>query len=598
MLTWVGKRPITEVTSFPAQLVERFDPNGDVLKQADFWKDWPGKYSKGGLLFHGDNKEVLAHLLANGFRGKVKLIYIDPPFDSGADYVRKVTLRGPTGTVKLEGEGYSIGEQIQYSDIWANDNYLQFMYERLLLLKEFLAEDAILMVHTDPSRNYQIRMLLDEVFGQESFRNEIVWWYWNKMQGNVNAFASNHDTILCYQTGKPTFKKITEEREDVIKQLKRVWDPKTGSLVNAKDEKGNLIYLERGEKTLDDVWRISMLQPAGQTEPLDFPTKKPEDLLSIIIESSSRPGDIVLDCFLGSGTTAAVAQKLGRRWIGCDINKGAIQYTMSRLQRIVKEQHHEYRQKTLTGAPLGQPLPAQLGFSVFRVNDYDLQIQHNEAVNLACEHIGVQRTKNDTYFDGTLGERLVKIAPFNHPLSPADLEDLKKELKARPSEQRDIVVVALGKERAVDDWLDEWNRLRKKGEVPNKVEVIELRTHPKYGKFFIHRPAQARVAVKRRGDKLVVHIEDFVSPTVMERLQQQSGIVKAHVEDWRSVVDGVAIDTAYDGKVFNMVTVDVPQDRKTLVAGKYELEAPAGKTTVAVKITDVLGEEVLVATEV
>ena len=135
MLTWVGKRALRHVTAFPAQHVETFDPAGDAARRAgETWAGWPAAYPRGGLLFHGDNKEVLAHLLANGFRGKVDLVYIDPPFDSGADYVRKVSLRGPKGTVKLDGEAYTLGEQIQYTDIWANDNYLQFMYERLQLL--------------------------------------------------------------------------------------------------------------------------------------------------------------------------------------------------------------------------------------------------------------------------------------------------------------------------------------------------------------------------------------------------------------------------------------------------------------------------------
>jgi len=140
MLTWVGKRPLSYVTAFPAQHMETFAPSplqGEGWGEG--WRDWPAAYPKGGLLFHGDNKEVLAHLLANGFRGKVNLIYIDPPFDSGADYVRKVSLRGAKGTAKLDGESYTLGEQIQYTDIWANDNYLQFMYERLLLIKELLA---------------------------------------------------------------------------------------------------------------------------------------------------------------------------------------------------------------------------------------------------------------------------------------------------------------------------------------------------------------------------------------------------------------------------------------------------------------------------
>ena len=113
---------------------------------------------------------MLAHLLANGFRGKVKLVYIDPPFDSGADYVRKVSLRGATGTAKLDGETYTLGEQIQYTDIWANDNYLQFMYERLMLLKELLAEDGSICLHCDWHEAIVSSCLLDEVFGADNFR--------------------------------------------------------------------------------------------------------------------------------------------------------------------------------------------------------------------------------------------------------------------------------------------------------------------------------------------------------------------------------------------------------------------------------------------
>ncbi len=152
MLTWVGKRPLSRVTAFPAQHVETFDTAGSFSSKPenpDAWRDWPATYPKGGLLVHGDNKEVLAHLIANGFRGKVDLVYIDPPFDSGADYVRRVSLRGPKGTAKLDGEGYTLGEQIQYTDIWANDNYLQFMYERLMLMNDLLAEDGSLFSHCD-----------------------------------------------------------------------------------------------------------------------------------------------------------------------------------------------------------------------------------------------------------------------------------------------------------------------------------------------------------------------------------------------------------------------------------------------------------------
>ena len=242
MLTWVGKRPLTQVVAFPAQHIETFDPDSDAVKRKDImWKDWPKAYPHGGLLFHGDNKEVLAHLLANGFRGKVKLIYIDPPFDSGADYVRKVSLRGAVGTAKLDGEGYTLGEQIQYTDIWANDNYLQFMYERLAMLKELLAENGTFYLHCDSTKGHQLRCLTDEVFGNDGFKNEIIWFYENKLGTGGETFDSRHDTLLVYTKAKQwTHHEILVPVKEVKLQpvtqkidSKRIW---------LKDEQGKRLY--------------------------------------------------------------------------------------------------------------------------------------------------------------------------------------------------------------------------------------------------------------------------------------------------------------------------------------------------------------------
>ncbi|MBI2843976.1 MAG: site-specific DNA-methyltransferase [Armatimonadetes bacterium] len=602
MLTWVGKRPLSHVTAFPAQLVETFTPPdvANLKPNEQLWADWPDAYPKGGLLFHGDNKEVLAHLLANGFRGKVKLIYIDPPFDSGADYVRKVQLRGSTGTAKVEGETYTLGEQIQYTDIWANDSYLQFMYERLMLLKELLADGGSLFLHCDARKVHHLRCILDEVYSEGAFVNEIVWSY-RRWPSDTDAFQSMHDTILWYVrevAKKHTFHKSYEPASPGymvrFKGKTQKLDEETGTRKVTLDA-------ETKGMPLRDVWDLSIV--AGyKNERTSYPTQKPEALLGRIIVSCSNPGDLILDCFVGSGTAVAAAQKLGRRWIGCDINKGAIQTASKRLQTLVLEQL-EGEGRLLEAAEAGRP--AQLTFAVYRVNDYDLQIQHNEAVNLACEHIGVTRLRTDSYFDGTLGKRLVKIIPFGHPLTPLDLEELKKELDARPDEDRGVVLVCLGKELATDAWLEDWNRLRKHriGEHKDKqsvnaIEVIELRTDPKYGVFMEHRPARARVDIRRKDGKILVQIQDFVSPTILDRLKQQAGILEPQIDDWRSMVDTVMIDTAFDGKVFNICASDVPEKKSDLVAGHYELSAPEAETTVAVKITDMLGEEVLITAEV
>lgn len=596
MLTWVGKKPLARVRAYPAQAIERFDATSGqpaALHAAD-WSDWPHDLPQGGLLYHGDNKDVLAHLLANGFRGKVKLIYIDPPFDSGADYVRKVQLRGAKGTVKIDGEDYTLGEQVQYSDIWANDNYLQFMYERLLMLKDLLAENGAIYLHCDPTKSHHLRCLMDEIFGPESFRNEIVWWYWNKFQGNINRFASNHDTILAYAKGSPPYQKIKAERAEVVQQLARRWDGESKSLVNVRDENGDLVYIDSDEKTIDDVWLIPMLQPADKKENVGYPTQKREDLLSLVIASSSEPGDLVLDCFIGSGTTGAVAQKLGRRWIGCDINKGAIQTTAKRIQELMRAQA-----ATATAPQQGDWVegddttllrPSQLSFATYRVNDYDLQIQHNEAVELACQHLGVARTRTDAFFDGTQGGRLVKIVPFNHPLTPLDLEAVRDELKTRPSEERDVMVVCLGWQLDARAWVDAYNRNRP----VNKLHVVELRTDRKLGGIIKHEPLAVQASARREGDQLVVEVQDVVSPTIMQRLNLEQGVFRAQITDWRAVVDCILIDPAYNGQVFNVALADMPARKQDLVTGRYELPAPPAGSTVAVKIIDMLGEELVV----
>ena len=576
MLHWVGKRPLDHVTAFPAQLVETFNPTNEETDAQ-------------GLLFHGDNKDVLAWLLVHGYRGKVNLIYIDPPFDSGADYVRKVRLRGMNDTAKLDGESHTLGEQIQYTDIWANDNYLQFMYERLLLLKELLAADGSIYVHMDWRRSHYIKLLMDEVFGQGSYTREIIW-----RLGWVSGYKSiaknwirNHETLLFYVNDPENFT-FNKMYVPYPPDYERWGGRPAGKGLPVEDVWG--VFPQEGVTSLQVV--------SFSSELTDYPTQKPVGLLERIISASSNPGDLVLDCFVGSGTTAAAAQNLGRRWIACDINTGAIQSSSKRLQAIILEQIKaekklKRRKAHIASGDGDAQCPAQLSFAVYRVNDYDLQVQHNEAVNLAVEYIGIQRTKTDTFFDGTLGKRLVKIVPFNHPLTPLDLQILKDEIKNREDE-RNIVVVCLGQEMAVALWLEEYNKHRP----INKIEVIELRTDQKYGKFFVHQPAQAQVHIERQDGNIIVEIEDFISPTIVERLEIDTPLFKAQIPDWRAMVDVVMIDTAYDGEVFNIALSDVPQRKSDLVGGHYELPAPDGSTTVAVKIIDMLGEEVLVKAEV
>lgn len=578
MLHWIGKQPLETVKSFPSQLVEKF--NIEEAPQVPTFESLKNNWTN--LLFHGDNKEVLSTLLVNGFRGKIDLIYIDPPFDSGADYIRKVELRGQKE--KIEGEEPSLLEQVQYTDIWANDNYLQFMYERLILLRELLSDKGSIYLHCDWHKNHHLRFLLDEVFNEENFINEIAWCYTGPTN-QKNNYPRKHDTILLYKKSDDYIFNSDEIRVAFKKSTKS--GGKNALTGRASDEE--LEALDEKGKIIEDWWIDIADLGKLHNEDLKYPTQKSTPLLERIIKASSNDNSIVLDCFSGSGTTAAVSQKLGRNWIACDINKGAIQTTSKRLQNVIKEQIKEIETEK-SKLPLEEKKKLFTSFAHYKINDYDLQIQHNELKLLVYEHIGVKKLATDSFFDGTLGTELVKIIPFNHPLSLLDLQLVKTELEKRKDETRNIVLVSLGMEVKVKTAIDDYNKLRP----VNKIRIIELRTDKKYGSFFVHKPAQAEVEITKTKDKGKVILKDFISPTIIQRLNIDSKLFQAQIKDFRSQIDVVLIDTDYNGEVFNICISDVPEKKKDFVKGEYEFAIKNKDSKIAVKIIDMLGEEVLI----
>lgn len=291
------------------------------------------------MIIHGECVSACAYLKEQGI--KVDLVYIDPPFASGADYAKKVYIRRNPLVAKaikqaeqgLEDDELKSFEEKIYGDIWDKEKYLNWMYENLMAIRSVMSENASIYVHLDYHIGHYVKILLDEIFGEDNFRNEIIWHYYNKMQGNVNRFASNHDTIYFYSKAPIfIFNPIKESREKATTQIKRIWDKTSQKLVNAKDAKGKVIYIESTEKSIDDVWRLSMLQPADKVEPVGYATQKPEALLERIIKASSNEGMIVADFFGGSGVTAAVANKLNRKFIHTDININSIQTARDRLK--------------------------------------------------------------------------------------------------------------------------------------------------------------------------------------------------------------------------------------------------------------------------
>lgn len=295
---------IADTMAVPLQPVKTFEENG---------KDWANK------LIFGDNLQAMKTLLDDPtVKGKVKLIYIDPPF-----------------ATKQEFRGSK--DQKAYQDKIAGAKFVEFLRKRLILLRELLANEGSIYVHLDWKKAHYLKTILDEIFREGNFLNEIIWYYrrWNI---ETNLFARNHDNIMLYakRYGNHTFNNLYIPKSEKSSGEGKAWQ----SIIDEETGKRRSVLLETESKgvPMPDVWEISMVNPVAiERKEVGYPTQKPEALLQRIIQASSKKGDIVLDAFAGSGTTLAVAEKLGRRWIGIDCGKLSIYTIQKRMLNLKKE---------------------------------------------------------------------------------------------------------------------------------------------------------------------------------------------------------------------------------------------------------------------
>lgn len=547
-LRWTGKRPYESTQYYPAQLRERYgeETNGWINK-----------------IFWGDNLQVMSHLLKE-YRGKIDLIYIDPPFDSKADYKKKIKMKN-TGTALSDTSTF---EEKQYGDIWTNDEYLQFMYERFILIRELLSERGSLYVHCDWHKVHHLRMVLDEVFGPSNFRNEVIWWYLWGGRGKTQ-WNSKHDNILFYSKSDNwtfNYMDVLDEHTLMTEGSKNRLNY-AGAMVTTKSENSEIPQ----DKVLpSDTWYIATINAMAK-EKENYPTQKPEELLSKIILASSNPGDIVFDCFMGSGTTQAVAMKLGRKFIGADINLGSIQTTTKRLINVANELNESL-----------QDNEKYIGFEVYNVNNYDFFRNPVEARDLIIQALEIQPFPQSDVWDGELDGRMVKIMPVNRIATKADLEELKANLPYKTYEKRKaenptqpvekITIVCMGHEPDLKASLEQ-----ELSEYKLDIEIVDILRDKK--DLQLKREAEAEIV--KEGSKLV--IRSFYPMNLMQKLSLQ----KEYVEDWRQLVESIMIDWNYDGVVVQPTITDVP-DKKEIVSGIYDIPEDAG--TIRVKITDLLSE--------
>ena len=518
VLHWPGKCLALDIPTPAARLVERF----------------ASSQGQGGLLLHGDNRESLSWLLAQGYAGKVQLVYIDPPYDSGVAWSSQVRLRDQAATV--------IGTRAEYTDSWPPGGYLQFLAERLLLLRELMAANATLWLHCDHRRQSHLHLLLEEIFGPDCFLNTIAWRSQTARGAKVHAHYFPHSTHYIHIFGRspdnppiwnPPRREIVLSRAEAAAQFMedeagffrtshpgsysfeklvelhaagRVYAPYSGEVIVDENERrvyasngGNIgikYYLaKRGRshyvvtRAVDNLWDDIPGLGTIPSEDVNYPTQKTSGLLRRIIETGTNAGDLVLDAFVGSGTTVAAAEELGRRWIGCDANWRALRTSELRVAR--RESPAEAQRR---------------GTGIGRVGEWE---------------IGEGRIGR--LGDWEIGQgRIVRIGVENPEANDAT------------------------------------------------VEVVATQTV----------------------DGLRMEIRAFRSPAV-EQLLAQAGVEKP--ADWRTVVQAVLIDPAYDGQLFRARLVDAPRGKSALVQGVYHLPVNGGTAeSVAVRLIDVAGGELLV----
>lgn len=613
-LRWNGKRPFTSTQYYPAQLKEIHGPEVEGWRNKIYW---------------GDNLQVMSHLLKE-FRGRINLIYIDPPFDSKADYKKQVQMRGSNAV----GD-QSAFEEKQYTDIWTNDDYLQFMYERLVLMRELLSDNGSIYLHCDWHKSHYLRAILDDVFGITNLASELVWKR-TSARSDSQGYNHIHDTIFFYvKTDQHIFnKQFTPYDQSYIDNFYRFVDEATGRRyrlgdltaagirrgetgetwrginptskgrhwmcppdeLDRLDAEGRIYWPKKEDGVpafkryldemvgvpLQSIWTDINPIAAQANENSNYPTQKPEALLERIIKASSNPGDIIFDCFMGSGTAQAVAMKLGRRFIGADINLGAIQTTTKRLINLSAD---------LT--PAQQTLEPQetkyTGFEVYNVNHYDVFRNPVQAKDLLLEALEIQRLDRNSIYEGEKDGRMVKIMPVNRIATRADLNELiagfdyrlfekrQQESPTKPVEK--IFLVCMGHEPDLAAQL-------KKEVHPFiiDVEVVDILRDKSNLEF--KREAEAKVILQ---DGQLV-IERFYPMNLLQKLS----LMKENVGDWRELVESVMVDWNYDGAVLQPVEVDLP-GKNELVKGRYKVPEDAG--TIRVKITDLLSESLEVEVE-
>jgi DNA modification methylase len=476
-LIWDGKSNSITEARLPFQIIEQVDePRSEktIKNQLGLFDVSTGRQLKGwsNKLIWGDNKFVLSSLKSGQLRdeidknGGIKFVYIDPPFDVGADFSVNIEIGDENFDKKP-----SVLEEIAYRDTWGkgNDSFLSMLYERLRLIKEILADDGVIFVHTDYRVSSRVRLILDEIFGVENLRNEIVWCY-RGMSVSTSHFVRRHDNIYFYSKSENyTFdwENIAEELADsTVKKYTNVDEEgrrfrlhgrniqgspiKNHTDIDAKWLKSNpelcsVDYLDskKGSKPRD--WIVMDYINVMSDERVHYPTQKPKALLEKFIKVATKEGDIVADFFSGSGTLADVAEENNRKWICSDLGKFAIHTTRKRLittQRKLKDLGKNWRAFELLNLgkyERGMLLANHTGLESDQYLEEIQNLKDRQFEQIILTGYNANKLENDSTFVGAKNNRLITIGPINLPVTRLFVEKVIEDSKRLRATKVDVL---------------------------------------------------------------------------------------------------------------------------------------------------------------
>ncbi len=656
-LFWNGRSEEVTNVVLPFHSIEHIDePRREKYENREtsfdfFEMDARGRQLQGwtNKLIWGDNKLILSSL-ANGplrqeieQQGGIKLIYIDPPFAVGADFGFDVKISDDDVTKKQ-----TVLEEIAYRDTWGRgiSSYLSMMYERLKLMHDLLAEDGSIYVHCDWRAVSYIRLLLDDIFGKDQFLNNIVWCYtgpgyWKQY------WVRKHDDILFYSKKN----KNNIYHPCFVDYKSGIHVSKDGDVLTygggIKESKAS--ELENRGKPKEDWWEDIYTVDRVRSEMLGYDTQKPEALLERIIKASSNEGDIVCDFFCGSGTTSAVAEKLGRKWLVADLGRFAIHTTRKRLikvQRELKEAGTDFR-----------------SFEILNLGKYErryflnvntnlpeaeqqkqLEIKHEQYLSLILQGYKAKRISGFKTLHGQKGDRLVYVGPIDFPVTKSIIQEILEECVENTITRVDVLgfEFEMGLKPYIEQDLAEYGVNLVLKNIPR--EVFDKRAVEK-GQVKFYDVAFLTVKPEVKGKKVSVKLQDFVTHYTQDDLTEieqslkksssriviengqiikisktREGILDREIltKNWHDWIDYWAVDYDYESKkeMIKIAEKDEPvwtgnyifenewqsfrskkNNELEFTSAEYEYNEK-GKYKIAVRVVDIFGNDTLQIVEV